>query len=202
MITAAARLNISRDEVMRFARECQLAAPLFRDRIDLVEILRAAHRIIAAYPQSVAGSPGLRVTHSLVDFARRVFDSTLKSRSHQNTGVRVHHVAAGLGVLVSAHNESFFSLNQVASQLKLSEAYLSSMFTQYSGHRFVSHLHTIRVLHAVLLIATSEMSVGDAAHQCGYRHTFQLDRQFHKRLRITPSQFRYSSDEKLFQRTD
>lgn len=82
------------------------------------------------------------------------------------------------------------SRDTVARALGLHPNYLSALFTQHAGASFQKTIERLRIERACgILSSDREVSIRDAAQQCGYSDTGYFTRVFRRLLGKTPSQY-------------
>src|SRR5262249_31103368 len=77
----------------------------------------------------------------------------------------------------------------IADSLDVGAAYLSDSVNRLSTQGFFEHLHSIRVLHASVLLAETADSIDVIAHRVGYLGAPHLTRHFRTILHGTPARF-------------
>lgn len=78
----------------------------------------------------------------------------------------------------------------IASDMGLSVWYLTRTVKRETHHGFCWHLRSARVARAAQLLMSTTKSVKEIAHEVGYRHAGELDRQFRAVHGMTPTAFR------------
>ena len=81
-------------------------------------------------------------------------------------------------------------LDEVADEIHLSSAYLSTMFRKETGLNFSEYLSQRRMQKAKELLRKSDDSIGQIAEQVGYMDTKYFSRLFNKIVGLKPSEFR------------
>jgi AraC-like DNA-binding protein len=81
-------------------------------------------------------------------------------------------------------------LRVAATKCRLSAPYISHLLSITTRHGFQTHLAWIRILHVVRLLVSSTLSIEEIADSSGFKSTSVLDREFRKRVNMTPSEFR------------
>jgi AraC-like DNA-binding protein len=76
-------------------------------------------------------------------------------------------IGPNLDAIFVLHTRPSLSLRDVAEHVHLSESYSCGLLRTSSGKGFLSHLHAVRVLHAIVLLADTRELVGAIAHHCG-----------------------------------
>lgn len=82
------------------------------------------------------------------------------------------------------------SLNHLSAAFNLKPKYVSHLFKEEFGEKFVDYLMNVRMEKAKELLASTELSVQEIAVQVGYTHSFSFIRVFKKTFGITPGDYR------------
>lgn len=92
---------------------------------------------------------------------------------------------------VETHYMDDIGINTISAIYGITPNYLSKIFHQKEGIRFMDYLTLVRVSHAKrLLTATPFISVNEIADQIGYRGTRYFSKVFQKLTGQTPSEYR------------
>lgn len=99
---------------------------------------------------------------------------------------------------VQQHYMSDISISMIAEQFGLTANYLSTIFHQRTGSRFIDYLTGIRMEAAKkLLVTNNSASVHDIALMVGYNSARHFSSLFQKVTGMTPSAYRKSRAEQL-----
>jgi len=180
------------DAVMRFIRECQIAAGTMIPPADPIAVARAMHCTFAAAPECFAVNPITEMAKVLLAFGERVIgrpDMWLTGSQSRRGCER--RAGDAIRLIVARHSQPSLALRDIARELDVSASYLSEVLTRYSGYGFLTHLQATRVLNALILISRTSHSIGSVGSKVGYRHEFQLARHFFTRVGIHPARFRH-----------
>ena len=82
------------------------------------------------------------------------------------------------------------SLNEVASQVKVSANYLSATFSQAMGKTFVEYVTAKRMEKAKKLLKTTDKSSGEIAQEVGYKDPHYFSFVFKKTQGQSPREYR------------
>ena len=184
-------------DVLAFAQRAQRLALSWVERDPAVR-LPAVWDAISSVP-FVATDEGRAATCAIVNRIAQQFHSSIPAQDVLTGGIYRSasgnpRVAVALNALVRRHGESGLSLGAIAREARMSRSRLSHLITAHTGCGLLTHLNGIRVLNAARLLRTTLLSVKEVSAQVGYSHTSALDHQFHRWLRISPSQFRLWCD--------
>ena len=80
----------------------------------------------------------------------------------------------------------------VASELKVSSAYLSDMLRSITGQSTQQHIHDKLIEKAKEILTTTNLSISEIAYQLGFEYPQSFSKLFKKKVAITPLQFRSS----------
>jgi two-component system, response regulator YesN len=82
------------------------------------------------------------------------------------------------------------SLNLLSEQFDIHPNYLSRLFKDELGERFVDYVVSVRISHAKRLLLESKDSIQDIAGNVGYIHPNSFIRTFKKTVGMTPGDYR------------
>lgn len=82
----------------------------------------------------------------------------------------------------------------IASLFYLNRSYLSQLFRQKTGQKFIDYLNDIRIEKAKELLTTTDRKMYQIAKAAGYDNTKYFFRIFKKKTGLTPEQFRAQTD--------
>ncbi|WP_438447842.1 helix-turn-helix domain-containing protein [Gorillibacterium sp. sgz5001074] len=82
------------------------------------------------------------------------------------------------------------SLNHLSDEFQYSTAYLSTMFKEEFGEKFVDYLVRIRMEQAQQLLLETDDPIQDIALRVGYNHSISFIRMFKKWSGMTPGDYR------------
>lgn len=88
------------------------------------------------------------------------------------------------------HFSEKISIEQIASQVNLSEYYFSRIFRQATEMSPHAYLVNLRITMARQLLCMSRKSIERIAEECGFRSTTNFIRSFREHVGCTPKQFR------------
>lgn len=85
------------------------------------------------------------------------------------------------------------SLQQVADHFKYNMNYMSTLFKEEFGEKFVDYLMKVRMREAMRLLRETDETVQDIAMKVGYNHSVSFIRVFKKEIGKTPGDYRKDS---------
>lgn len=89
------------------------------------------------------------------------------------------------------HNyQKNLTLDFIASLFYLNRSYLSTLFRQKTGMKFIDYLNEIRIEKAKDLLLHSDRKMYQISKSCGYDNSKYFFRIFKKKMRVTPEQYR------------
>ena len=91
---------------------------------------------------------------------------------------------------IHLHYQEDLMLSELAGQFSMSVSRASEVIKATTGQNFVQFLHDLRIRHASGLIASTEMSMTEIAHDVGYGSYKTFARIFKERKGIVPSAYR------------
>lgn len=116
----------------------------------------------------------------------------LESAVNQDRQARRHH---SLALQAKAYIDKHYanpdlSLAMVSDYLQLQPSYLSQLFKEELGEKFVDYVLQVRLERAKQLLLESEEPVQSIAEQIGYRNVISFYRVFKKVLGVPPGEYR------------
>ncbi|MFK7691485.1 helix-turn-helix domain-containing protein [Paenibacillus sp. HJGM_3] len=82
------------------------------------------------------------------------------------------------------------SLEYLSGQFNINAKYVSKLFKEETGQKFVDFLIDVRLQHAQRLLTETQASVQEVAEQVGYTSAISFGRVFKKVVGCSPSEFR------------
>lgn len=101
---------------------------------------------------------------------------------------RRHPLVERALAVVEEHYQRRLSLSIVAAQLRVSANYLSRLFRRETGNTLTSHIHRVRLEHALLLLASGGRNLAEIAQVVGYPNYRDFYRNFMKHEKASPRQ--------------
>ena len=102
-----------------------------------------------------------------------------------------------LSALRTVHDrfsEAELTLEEIASDLYVSQSTMSRLFKRLTGKSFSAYLRDTRLSHACELLSTSSLSVEGIMHACGLRDLPSFYHAFAAHTGMTPHQYRTQQD--------
>lgn len=103
---------------------------------------------------------------------------------------REPRVSRAQEIIMERFRNPNLSVDEVATELRLSRWYLARLLRRETGQTFQFHLHRTRVQVAQVLLHDPTLSIKEVAFMVGYRSTTQLDRHFRRICGTTPKAYR------------
>ncbi|MCR8631633.1 AraC family transcriptional regulator [Paenibacillus radicis (ex Xue et al. 2023)] len=82
------------------------------------------------------------------------------------------------------------SLNQISERFEMNPRYLSKLFKEEFGEKFMEYMLKIRLEEAQRLLLTTQLPVQDIAERVGYVHVISFHRAFKNMYGIPPGDYR------------
>ena len=155
-----------------------------QDDIDRLE------KQIEGLKEKVAKIDSLEELEELTD---RVFDKLLKSGENQEWS---HPVRAAIEYMEENYGRQI-NLSEVAGLAGLSSEYLSRIFKEETGIKFIVYLNNIRLKHALNLLESTNMKVYEIAEKVGYSNLSYFSTVFKKNFGINPFEYRKTGEKRL-----
>ncbi len=93
---------------------------------------------------------------------------------------------------ILSHFRSTLTLEQIAKELGLAPAYLSSVFVRETGQNVKEYLDTLRFQYAENLLNHTELSVQEVAAESGFAGYSNFIRRFRSRYGVSPGMYKKS----------
>jgi two-component system response regulator YesN len=126
-----------------------------------------------------------------IDHAKRVlcegYTEINKLREDRSNHQLIHSVKE---YVKENYADPDLSLNHLADKFNLSTRYLSKLFKEEFGEKFVDYLVSVRLEKAKQLLTETKDSIQDIAIKVGYIHAFSFIRMFKSNEGITPGDYR------------
>ncbi len=190
-------------EVLAFVQSCQVAAGAWICD-DPVRAFPAIWKCLSCVPLSRTNSDRAAISIAVTQLAVGTIAHARRlgaEASHSAFRNVPRERACELMSLVEKDvDRPDFTLKGCAHQMGLSYHYLSHAFAFAcaSSCHFRAHVNGIRMLRAAALLAVTSKSIKEIAIDVGYSRPNELNRQFQRRLRMTPSTFRSGTRSHLF----
>lgn len=108
-----------------------------------------------------------------------------------------HELICQVKVYIETHYfDSDLSLNRISDHFEMNPRYLSKLFKEEFGEKFIDYLLRIRLEEAQRLLLKTDLSVQHIAERVGYVHVISFHRAFKNALGIPPGDFRKNRGEK------
>ncbi len=82
------------------------------------------------------------------------------------------------------------AVEEIAAAIDVSRGHLVRIFKQELGVSPAQCLRNIRLDHAAMILARSDISVQDIAEECGFENQFHFSRAFKQQYKVSPKQYR------------
>jgi len=93
---------------------------------------------------------------------------------------------------IEVHYCDNIGISDAASELKISESYLSRLFKSHMGFTFVDYLTDYRIREAVELLKDHHIKIYEVAERVGYNDPKYFGILFKKKIGVTPMTFKNS----------
>lgn len=125
----------------------------------------------------------------LLNYSERFYTRQFQTRSsvEPNIVTRVHLL---LQRHIDEHRKEFISVNALASELNMSQHYLSDLLRSQTGMNTQQHIHAFLIEQAKSLLATTQLSVSEIAYRLGFDYPQHFNRLFKSKTGITPLEYR------------
>ena len=93
-------------------------------------------------------------------------------------------------IYIEEHLEYGSSIEDTAAHVSLSASHFSRLFKTVTGASYTDYLTDVRLQHAQILLATSNLSINEISGRIGVNNGNYLCTLFKKRLGISPSEYK------------
>jgi len=197
LVTAAHHFLIAalplRDPQSRNALK-QFVEHLERCRLPPPEVDAVLLRCLTVLDGSLADGPSLvkcYLEHQRADIResptwfRRCVEDLLRYRGVGNPDIR-HAIA----LVEDRFRDPNLRQHAVATTVGLGTAEFAAKFKTWTGISFTEYLRNMRLDHAAALLIAGNQTIKEIWTEIGYNHPSNLDHDFKRRFRVTPSQYR------------
>lgn len=105
-------------------------------------------------------------------------------RSHRST------ILEAKGYIEAHYASPELSLSQVSETFNLNPTYLSKLFKDELGEKFVDYVARVRMEEAKRLLTETDASIQDISAQVGYSYVISFNRAFKKLVGMPPGEYR------------
>lgn len=198
---AALDLDACRTSFDRLVRSLEIAAAGSREREIVLLVLDILQRVNRAVHRPTSDDPAYGRHRGLLiqqfaaiedaESACRAFGPLLDRLLDrlQPGGVSPHHLVGGAQAFIEENYSGRISLSSVAAHLNVSANYLSRVFKRETGTTLTSYTHSVRLEHALVLLATGGRSISEIAYLVGYQNYRDFYRNFVKIKNASPRKF-------------
>jgi AraC-like DNA-binding protein len=176
--------------VEQFARECQLAAGVFLPPNDIIEVATAIRRVLGSAADCLRQVRDPRVASITSAFAARALSALEYSDQTGDAHSARQTACAAIRLIAQRHAHTPVLLKDIARAVGVSPSYMCDTLRHCSGSGFVGHIHTARILKAIVLLGNPGYTIGEVSRQCGYPRSFQLARHLRTAIGVSPRHFR------------
>ena len=182
--------------IFLFVNRCQIDIGRWTDADDLASRISAAWRILQDVPVLVDDSKTI-LARVLLGLAIRVRDlgrgDAEPFRIRKPLPLARLRVIAALVILLKEHTSQEQNLAGLSSRVGYSGYHLSHAFAKETGYGYETHLHNMRALAATILLQGTFLTVGEIANRIGYGSSTNFERQFRRRVHMSPTEFRMAA---------
>jgi len=130
-------------------------------------------------------------TAEIEDLTTRVIHQLTVDVVSQRSEKHRHELVEGvIGYLEDHYQDSGTSLSSVSAQFGISPAYLSKIFKEYTGTKYIDFITALRVTVAKGLLERGVRNVNEVAELVGYANTRSFIRMFRAETGHTPGEYR------------
>ncbi|MAX26800.1 MAG: hypothetical protein CMJ19_20095 [Phycisphaeraceae bacterium] len=113
-----------------------------------------------------------------------------ETTSHLHTAPQISPLISQVGQLVVSTMNQPISVTQLAEELAISPSHLRNRFRQEYHIGVLQYIHQLKMLHAMRLLCTTELTISQIAQHCGFNSLFSFSRVFKRHANISPRAYR------------
>lgn len=91
---------------------------------------------------------------------------------------------------LSQHYKENLSIKSAASNLFISESYITKIFSELIGMPFRKYINILRISEAKKLLENTNMRIIDIMLECGYKNQSSFNRIFYEETGLSPKEYR------------
>lgn len=156
------------------------------------ETLMILERILYLYHNENNLELGYNLGALLSNFLSHNLVITLKEQTTTGEGDIVNKVC------ILIHQNSIYSIKEIAKNLNMSESNLSKIFKRSMGITLGQYIIEIRLTEVIKYLKTTEKTISEIAQLTGYSSVFALSRSFTNYFSISPTSFRKAQKNDVF----
>lgn len=118
------------------------------------------------------------------------FLETINSSLHQKRSSLNHQLIDEIRQYIDEHFHEDITLSAMAAQYKISPGYLSLLFAERIGKKFIDYLTERRITKARELLKHTDMKIYEISSAVGYNDSFYFSNCFKKLTGHSPSEYR------------
>ena len=173
-----------RDALAAFAFPCRGKLPE-----DVLSRLEGLYDLLFADARSHAPHEREKVSSLVVYILTALSEHAVFFGGNVTAAHIMPHVQSAMAIVRERYAEDIH-LCDVAAALGLSDGYLSSIFASELGVGFKEYLRTVRIRHAMQMLAATDESVTAIALASGFGSFSNFERSFSKMCGATPREYR------------
>ncbi len=132
----------------------------------------------------------LKTRESMQSYVEQLYMDVLQFTT-QKKDSRSEHITEYVKDYINKHyGDMNMSVSEIADSLKLSPAYLSVIFRQFTGINVISHIKKLRIDQACALLNDPSLTISSISDRVGFQNQHYFTRAFKKQTRMTPSEYR------------
>ncbi|WJH37277.1 helix-turn-helix domain-containing protein [Paenibacillus sp. CC-CFT747] len=122
---------------------------------------------------------------------RRILAETGEAMKRMRESRSNHSIIREVRAYIEKHYANpDLSLTHLSEEFHMNPKYVSQLFKDEFGVKFVDYLAQVRIEHARRQLAHSDLPVQDIGQSVGYLHSFSFIRAFKKAVGMTPGDYR------------
>lgn len=172
---------------LRAAALREVHTAVVRQLLDCSIDLSACPFLNQAYAEDSSRISG---SESDAAYIRRLLSGAIEALYEHGQSSRNQYLADAKEYIAQHYADTALSLDSVSQHVGISSPYLSSIFSELQGQRFLDYLNRFRVEKAAGLLESTDISVSEIGFRTGFYSANTFIRTFKKIMGETPGAYR------------
>ncbi|WNQ13246.1 AraC family transcriptional regulator [Paenibacillus aurantius] len=143
------------------------------------------------HPQMMAAVENFETLDELEERYAELLSQAFRHLSRMREKRSGHTLIKDIKTYIENHyDDPNLSLQMISDHFQLNTKYVSQLFKDEMGEKFVDYLAHLRIRHAKDLLKETKAPVQDIAMKVGYTHSLSFIRMFKKVMNVTPGDYR------------
>ena len=127
--------------------------------------------------------------YSILTILTRKYAAGSMTTKEKEKNLKNVHLVEHSMEYIRANIKNRITLRDVAKHLSISEYYFARTFKSHTGMTVIEYVEEMRIAHAKVLLAESDMSISEIASACGYNDPSYFSKIFKSHTGMTPKDY-------------